>query len=283
MNTKNWPPLFHDTVTAYYTRRRNGCSRGKALCDLTEYFADELNDPEDGPVVVLALAYALSTKHELLQELQEQALEAAAKLLEICAEDPMSALALAVQKTISDPKAIGSEVQYPQKRQYDPGWKIGDVFSHRLTTPNARKLGIAGSVILLRKIGSYQDEEGNLKQIVNISLCAANHIPRDSEELNALGLLPMTESNGGYQYWGQLNLSSKQKEKAFGLEKIGNYPIIHTPKDSSDHDPFLARPLSGMVVRGSSYPTSLEVQDYPCYEDDICLCYRMFGVKYVDS
>ena len=279
MNTANWPPLFHEVVNAYRALRRNGHDRASALCELKKRFTDELNDTEDGPIVILATAYAMSTKHELIQNLQKQAMDAAAQLRSVRSEGSIASFALAVQTMISRPESIGSEAHYPQKRQYDPGWKIGDVFSHRLSTPNARRLSIDGSIVLLRKIGSYQDAEGNLKQIVNISLCAADRIPRDSEELNTLGLLPMMEGNGGYQYWGQLNLSSKRKEKAFDLRKIGNFPIISTPPDSADHDPYLARPLFGTVVKGSSFPASLAVPDYPSFEDDICLCYRMFGVR----
>lgn len=227
----------------------------------------------------MALAYALCKKSELTPELQQQAINAALQLRDYRDENATSTFILTVEKAITAPEAIGSEVTYPQKKQYDPGWKIGDTFSHRLTTPNSRNLGLSGSLVLLRKIGSYQDAEGNLKQIVCLTLCAADCIPKDSEELNALGLLPMMKDNGHYKYWGQLSLTSKRKEKSFAFEQNGNYPSIPIPKDGCDKDPRLARPLFGTIVKGSSYPASLEVEDYPCYEDDICLCYRMFGVK----
>lgn len=154
-----------------------------------------------------------------------------------------------------------------QVSKYVPDWKIGDVFSHRLTYPAAEALGISGWVIILYKVGEYTGENGESHQLAYVSLCPPDKVPSCPEELQNLGFLPMMH-NDRMEYLAQLTVTSKKSEEAYGLTKFGFYPNVDIPGNPGDENPLTAMPLFGCLRKSDKYPG---------YEDQICRLYRKYG------
>ena len=257
----------------YADLRLDGKTRDQAINEIYEEYADVLqNDIEEGSVIRIAIALALSRKNELTLEAREEAVNAIEILRKRSfeEEDPWipSGYFDKFLKKLSE-KHLGSEAVYRKKRTYDPGWEIGDTFIHPFTIRKAMEMGLTKWYIVIRKIGEYLDKENHHNQLVYITICPPDAIPATKEELDSLGYLRMMKHDKGWDYIGQLSFSSRKDEERWQLTKIGCFPDAGRPADAMEENPYVTMPFFGVLHKNSSEFS---------YEKAICLYIKQNGI-----
>ena len=174
-----------------------------------------------------------------------------------------------IQKYLEDKEMYGEEAFYKKTSVYIPEWKIGDVFSHVLTYPRSKLLGIEGWLILFVKVGEYTDEFSVHHQLVCVSLCPPEQVPSSSNDLEKLGFLPVMNTINA-EYLAEITIKSKKAEKNYQLSKVGYFPDVLIPRSCLEENPLTAMPLIGKMEKG---------QDWLVYEEQICRFYKWYGMK----
>lgn len=237
-------PLIYDIADLYFSFRRNGNGRDEAVRRILTEYRDVLEDPDDGFCVKTGLALALAKNGEITETIKREALEAIDEYrIDNNGEDVSEAVNRLKEYLInSEP---GEEIFVSRKKTYDPGWEIGDTFIHKITHPRSKQGGILGWYIVFRKAGEYVNVKGQRVQLVYTTVCPEESIPHSSDELIRLGLLRMMNQGSRWDYLGQLQFSGEKDEESWGLTKIGCFPDVPVPKDSTEENPRLAYPLYG--------------------------------------
>ena len=259
-------PVIEDINNEYVYLRRSGYGRSAAIAKLREDYAEELEDDDEGPAIRIALARALCKKHELTAQLRGDALRALEQL-QSNAEIPLPTARL--YKTLSRDDMLGAEAAYRPVKYYTPDWKLGDTFSHKMSSPLAEKLGIGGWYILFRKAGEYTDNRHRTVQLMYTTLCPPDALPKSSQELDSLGFLIMARhDHNTNEYLSQLSLSRRKDEALFELTRIGSYPDAKSPPNEYPADVRALLPIFHFKDSDS----------IPSYETDICLTYKEYGI-----
>lgn len=237
-------PMMHEIESEYLDLRASGEGRDEAAAALQESYSAELRDSDDGPVVRLAIALVLGRRGELTPSVAEPAEEAIDVLRSTRPE-----LKLELEKAarlLRAPKSFGEEKPFEKKTPFYPDWDVGDTFVRKLRGAFVEESGLAGWYAVIRKIGACEDISNRIVQLVVVSVCPADAIPRDAEELRKLGNLKMKEkANGKADYFARMRIGSRRAEEAFALKKIGRFPDIPLPEDQAKNiDLLAATPLS---------------------------------------
>lgn len=233
----------------YIAYRRRGYSRDRAVQALTARYRDELSDCEDAPAVVGGIVRALCQKREMTSEIAEQLHQ----FLSIVPDE--------TEKLLRNPTFYGREAVYRRRRSFDPQWQNGDLFSHKIVTPKAEKLGLSGWSVLFYRIGSYEDEAGERAELVYLSLCPTGCEPQSAAQLWELGFLRMMCHGERWDYMGQLRIKSRRALASYGLKKIGNFPGVLPPDDRTEEHPAVAMPIFDQLKKDAAYPD---------FEDTVC-------------
>ena len=263
-------PIIYDTVERYKVLRGLGNSRETVLDIINKENEQELQDEDDRFSVILGTAIALCRKNELTPEVMREA----QALLEIKLQqqdeeqDSVRKILMALRGQIS-PEKLGAETHYPIRRIYKPDWVIGDTFIHRLTHPSAEEAHIQGWYVVFRKVGEYRDNKMNDIQIVYVTVCPPDKIPKTAKELNQLGVLRMMHHDAGWDYYGHIGFSSRKNEESWALTRIGNFPEIQVPVDATSEDPRFSMPLFGRLTKNDAQPD---------YEEFVCRTIRHNGI-----
>lgn len=261
--------IIEEVLTKYQRLRELGLNRENSIAEIFTVFKNELVDKDDQDYLIISIAIALCIKNELTEQSRIDALESINKLKnkELNYDQQLKYEKLA--RFISE-KHIGPEAGYRAKKKYDPEWKIGDTFIHAFSQPNAMKMGLDGWYAVLRKVGEYTDQQGHHIQLVYITICSAESIPKTDEELQALGCLRMMEHDYGWDYLGQLYFKNKRDEERWQLKKIGCFLNVAIPVDATIENPLVCMPFSGVLHRNS---------EILAYEDRICQMIKNNGIN----
>lgn len=259
-------PIIREVQKQYVRYRKKGLSREAAIEEIRAEYSQEMCDEDDKPAVLIGVLLALCKKKELFFEFAEETLE---EIQRRYGENKDGTDYSKIQKYLEDEEMYGEEAFYKKTSVYAPEWKIGDVFSHVLTYPMAKMLGIEGWLILLVKVGEYTDEFDAQNQLVCISLCPPEKIPTSSKDLGELGYIPVMNTINE-EYLAQITIKSKKAEKDYQLSKIGYFPDVLVPQSCLEENPFTAMPLIGKREKG---------QEWLVYEEQICRFYKWYGMK----
>jgi len=259
-------PLINDLETEYVKHRKMGRGRFEAIELLRNKYAEELEDTDERSIVLIGLSLALCKKKELFEAIAEETMKEiqCAKNLGILEENICEGL----EQYLQDKTLYGEEAIYKRTAKYVPAWEVGDVFSHVLTFPDAEKLGINGWVILFYKAGELEDEFGETRQLMYVTLCPPDKVPASDKDFEELSFLPMMGIGQHLEYLAQILIKSKKAEEGYGLSKIGHFPDVPFPGNPNKEHPLTAMPLFGRMKRYGLIPV---------YEDLICSLYRDFG------
>lgn len=265
-------PLVQEVIDYYISLRMHGCSRDFSLDRIYEKYHQELSDTDERHFVIIAIAMALCKKKELSPRIRNDALLAVDQLRrnaleygaenELCIYDKLTSY-------LSENR-IGPEATYRAKKQYDPGWKTGDTFIHAFSQPSAEEIGLSGAYVVFRKVGEYLDQKGHHVQLVYVTVCSADSIPKTDADLKVLGFLRMMEHDKKWDYLGQLFFRSKKDEEQWKLEKIGCFPNAGCPNDATIENPLVCMPFFGILHRNS---------DILDYEDLVCHLIKLRGIN----
>lgn len=269
MEMKNGLNLIIGDVQKQYVRhRKKGRTREEAIERIRAEYEQELCDEDDKLAVLIGLSLALCKKKELFASIAEETLDELQRIYCSNINETLSKKEYAkIKQHLEDKAMYGEEAFYKKASIYVPDWKVGDTFSHVLTYPTAKTLGIEGWIILFVKVGEYTDEFDVHHQLVCISLCPPDKVPVSSKELEKLGFLPVMNTVG-MEYLAQITIKSKKAERDYELSKIGCFPDVMIPSSCLDENPLTAMPLFGKMKRDETWLG---------YEDQICRFYRRYG------
>lgn len=265
-------PIMMDIIDDYTTRRMLGYSRKQSVDAIYERFQDELRDEDDRPFVHIATALALCEKCELTQEIRSEALKAVEYLKSNDFYNESKNETIDYESLIQalSARKIGQEAKYRKSRQYDPGWKLGDTFAHPLTKSISAEADLAGNYILFRKVGEYTDHKNHKVQLVYVTICPADSIPKTDDDLRSLGCLRMMQHDTGWDYLGQLFFKNRKDQEKWGLQKIGCFPNAGEPDDATAENPLVSMPFFGVLKSDS---------DSLAYEAQVYKLFRLYGTS----
>ncbi|MBQ3482258.1 MAG: hypothetical protein IJH48_08090 [Oscillospiraceae bacterium] len=265
-------PLIEEISDRYTALRNKGKGREKSIEIVREEFHNEFSDVDDGPYAEVALALSLCKKDELTQKEKDNAIHAANHLKERAAEenDPFRQSEYDGLFRYFSEKSIGAEAIYRMRKTYDPGWNIGDTFIHPFSQLAVEKTGLPGWYIVIRKVGEYVNTESRHKQLVYITICPPDKIPKNDEELRALGFLRMMDHTYAWDYLGQLDFKNKKDEERWELQKIGCFPNAGCPDDATIENPFVSMPIFSGVEKNGMLT----------YEYQVCRLIKSRGIHF---
>ena len=263
-------PLIYDVKQEYIRYRRRGESREQAVDNVLKGYHRELSDTDDAPQIWIGLANVMASKCELTADYLKKA-ELAFK--ELLFSYPEINVHLQIEMNrICRKELLGPEAKYSLKRNFDPKWEIGDTFAYRLYGEYPRKYGLDGYYILLRKINTILDDDGNLKQQLYLTLCTADFIPKTTEQLEHLGYLPLNSTENGYEYRAVVQVPNQRKLDQYNIKKIGCFPDVAPPKaEVLPEPPLYGWPLYDLI-RDPKLHNNLE--RYTCWN------YEQYGIVF---
>ena len=240
-------PMMQEISDEYRALRASGSGREEAVSRLRAEYHNELRYMDDAPYVHLGIALALCRRGELTPDTAEPAKKALEELRRIRPEK--SAQLKRIEKTLDAPESSGAEKPAKKRKRYDPQWSVGDTFIRRLESPIAAEEGLAGWYVVIRKVGEFVDHLDKLVQLVVLSVCPPDAIPKTGDDVKKLGNLKMmdaiTPEGLKANYLAHIQIGCSRTEKAFALEKIGCFPDVPLPEDQQkDPDVRIAMPLA---------------------------------------
>ena len=247
-------PMIEDIQDDYRLYRQKGESREEACQHILDDNQKELADVDDGPQVWIGLAKVTGARREMTEELFEQAEQAFQQIsenwVELREDRELAKIVQHAHDRICDRSKIGEQAKFPKKRIYKSDWEIGDTFICELEDLETDEL--QGKVVLVRKVTEVQHPHGDWEQAVYLTICDRDHLPTNSEEMNALGYIPSIHglmSNAKvYPYKWLLWTTSLRRQKQYKLTKIGCFPDIQKPDDELDDSPLWT---SFLILPGS--------------------------------
>jgi hypothetical protein len=164
--------ISEDLKIEYTEKLKKGKSNEEAYSEIISDYEDFIDDEDDAPVFWFALADIQWNIGRLLPEVKQRAIEwidSGKNQERWMLENPKSAKARA--KVLEELKQKLNTPQPPEKKispymLYKCPWKIGDVFSLRLTSEKAKDMGLDGKYLMIQKVGEYIAYPGHITPIV---------------------------------------------------------------------------------------------------------------------
>jgi len=181
-----------DVQSAFVEALHEGKEPEEITAQMLEDYAGELEDPWDAPAFWFALADTQWKRGMLLPEVKDNALSLIESGDEVAMwqqEDP--ALAKKREKVLDTLREKLLSPQPPRKNYrkrnlYQCQWQIGDVYAYRLESEDARKRGLFGRYILVRKVDEYTWYPGHIIPIVYVKITKDDKLPTSLAEYEAL-------------------------------------------------------------------------------------------------
>lgn len=239
----------------YVVCRRSGKNRAEAITELEAFYQEELEDSDDAVKILICLASALSKKKELTDDMRRRTLAAIEKAVaDTEIESGYKRSLLKFAKRIQNEAYLGPEAVYRNNVPYIADWQPGDLFTHTITDPEAKRYGLWGWTILLYKVNEYWNSPTKLHHLMYAAICPSDQIPSTYEERQTIQWLRMQQAADKWDYLLQVSTKSKWEELSYGLTKIGNFSDIPLPEDRSIENPYVSRVLYGKAHKDDLYP-----------------------------
>ena len=211
--------LVEDVIDQYVIYRKNGDSRDIAISKIKDLFQEELADTDNAALVYIGLVLTLCKKKELTKEIAAEATISIQNAIKLFEENrKISSYMRFVLTMLNKPEVYGIEARYSTRHTYIPDWQIGDLFIHPLVSPQAKKVGILGDLVLMYKVGEYWNNPMRLYQLMWVSVCKQDRIPTTQEQLEEVHWLRMLPEEKGWSYSAQIFIKNKQDEDFFYKE-----------------------------------------------------------------
>lgn len=265
-------PEIKDITDEYKSFRSKGESRDQAYLHVIQEHEKELSDKDDSAKIWIGLAKATGDKNELTEELLSKAEIGFDELAMSFPE--VQSIIFENKQLICSPERIGSEVESRIKKVFKPDWQTGDTFIYQLPDIQEKLESLDPSlkgsvwslknkVVLVRKVQERLSENGVWKQIVYLSICEQNKLPRNDDEINMLGYLPsLLVDQNKYEFKFSIEVKTKRALEAYHLTKIGCFPNIISPKCEVEPPPLRgAIPLFSKLNSRSLSP----IEVYTCF------------------
>lgn len=254
--------FIQDVQRTYQALRLSGESRAEAILSLREAFADALEDPDDGPCIVVGIALALCKKRELTQNVKSAANDALKLLL---SDEKPNKSWHKYEAIINAPDSVGAEAPYHVPKRYEPDWAVGDVLIHKLTCPRATSVGLQDWFAVFYKVGECTADLLRKDQLMYVLLCPPCNEDEIISNIDSLRYLPFINRGTKADYLVGIDIQSRKDEQSYALKKIGNVVDLAPPADRAEEGLYAAYPLFSTIKKNIQWPS---------YEETICNTYR---------
>lgn len=254
----------------YASLRSSGVSRECTLLTILDRFDSEIVDFEDRFFVMVGIVVSMASKKELTVDIANETIHIINQLRKETQSDAIGDFAfLEVEQLLANKENFGDEASFEFNKRYRADWKIGETFSHIITDPVSKALGIYNWLIIFYKTGEFTDEFGSHRHLMYVSICPPERKPATAQQLQSLGFLKMMRHDLGWDYLAQITINSKREEHRYELTSIGYFPDIALPNDRTEENPLSAMPLFGRIKKNDPCPR---------YEMQICRLYKKHGM-----
>ena len=223
-------PSMDLTRFSYIRLRSKGLTREESYKEL--FKAEKRTCPpyEQQMLDRIAVGDVMAEYHELTEPMAITVTESVAEFLRL--HPKMETTMNRVRESILSPENFGGPATFPPWTEYRPPWTVGDVFCYTLEGYFPRIFRMEGKILLLYVAGDrairadFPDftDSGFYEELVYLSICDEDHLPRNMDELNALGFLPGFTVFKEYQYLHALIIRREKELKSLKLRKLGNFP-----------------------------------------------------------
>lgn len=191
------PKLYQDDIASdiksiYIDRLKRGKTTEEITADLKNNYAEEIADPDDGPIFWMALAEIQWKYGRLLPEVRDRAIESINRGTDQARwekENPkqapvrrkvLEALRVQLLSPMPNPKKVS------QYHLYHCPWMLGDVYAYQLTSDYAQQHGWVGRYLLFHKVGETLWWPGHTIPVVRVKLTLDDKLPQSEETFDRL-------------------------------------------------------------------------------------------------
>lgn len=240
------PKLYEDDLALdikedYIEKIENGVTTKKALEEIKAMYAESIEDTDESPIFWMTLADTMWELGNLTEEVKNKAIEEIEKgnNLKLWKEEAdenvyktrekeLEKLKEKLNSKMPTKKKILTKEKAQIKKKND--WDIGDIYAYKLKSDWAKKMGIYGRYIVLRKT---EPENPTGKRINAVSYCQitkTNELPKTQEELEKLEYI-ITKNEGNVRYCYRIRIPNiTQKQLKEEMIYIGNFQYVKTPE-----------------------------------------------------
>lgn len=224
-------PLIEEVYSEYKDLRWRGLGRNETIAKVMSEYHEQCLDHDDQAQIWIGLAEAVAEKKELTEDLLEKAIQS---YDDLACYFPESADHINKEKgKICNLGSLGAEKKYPKKRIYKPDWKIGDTFIMPMDTEYSRSRRMEDWFAVIRKINEFQNHRGQWVEMVYCTICEPGKLPRNVDELNELGFIPIRyiSSQNSFEFQAGIWINSRNAINKFDFTYIGNYVDAISPSN----------------------------------------------------
>ncbi len=216
-------PLISDIISVYESLRRDGQSREEAVKTVLAEFAGEAPDTEDDALTWIGLAMAMAKNKELTADVLDRSNERFDIAVSVFPD--VRALLGSEKRRLQDPLCSGPEKKYRKINRFRPDWKAGDTFIQQMNGKIPRRFGMEKWYSVIRKSGEFRDRDGYWVQLVYLTVCEPDRIPRTTGDIDALGYIPIYpwQRQGKWEFQAGIRVGSRRQLSGFEFAFVGNY------------------------------------------------------------
>ena len=220
-------PSMDFTRFSYIRLRSKGMTREESYRELFKAEKRLYPPYEQQMLDRIAIGDVMAEYHELTEPMAITVTESVDEFLRL--HPKMETTMNRVRESILSPESFGDPATFPPWTEYRPPWTVGDVFCYTLEGYFPRIFRMEGKILLLyvagdRAVRSDFTDSGFYEELVYLSICDEDKLPRNMDELNALGYLPGFTVFKEYQYLHALLIRREKELKSLKLRKLGNFP-----------------------------------------------------------
>lgn len=261
-------PLATDVFKTYEHFRSIGLSRDKSADEVITMYSEELSDQDDAPQVWVGMAFAMYTADELTTTVIGKASQSFSYLASLVPDDYKMTF-IDARTIICDMPHVGKGRVYSKRDRFTVPWIDGDTFCYKMSGAYPARFGLDNWNIIVRKIGAL---EADNSQLICLTLSPSDVLPKNTQELDSLGLLPSFLYDAGYNFLFRMPIPSAQQLKRMNFVPIGNFADAMMPSANIEKD-------AGLSIYMSSYTSKNSI---PNWVVNSCLNYRKFGLIHID-
>ena len=154
--------LALDIKEDYIEKLKSGKTNEEALKEILEMYEESIKDEEEGPIFWLVLADTMWKVGRLTKEVKEKAIQEIERGTNLkyweeegtkgeyrTRERELQKLKEKLNSPMPEERKLAVKREIETKRKFE--WNIGDVYAYRLKSEEAKKAGMYGQYLILRK------------------------------------------------------------------------------------------------------------------------------------
>ena len=231
--------LALDIKEDYIEKLKSGKTNEEALNEILEMYEESIEDEEEGPIFWLVLADTMWKVGRLTKEVKEKAIQEIERGTNLkyweeegtkgeyrTRERELQKLKEKLNSPMPEERKLAVKREIETKRKFE--WNIGDVYAYRLKSEEAKKAGMYGQYLILRKVDVPDLPTKRISAIVHCQICDGK-LPETKEELEELEYVVLSnQANVRYNYRLEIPVITQKSIKE-DMIYIGHFENLKEP------------------------------------------------------